>query len=512
MVAQADSLNLLDGSFTGPTKSYSGVPSAPIPLLDSIVSHTARYADLDAVSFVNPRAKSWDENGDGVIDPGEGTTESLIPTVYAVKYSSAGCYRMHLTATANVNGDPGAARIRFRVCKYSDYVSDTEPRVYGIPDHEIVSETEPEGVRVSTLIDGGEWASESFDLSVGEDVYVEAYLMQGSGSVRFSVTVNIIFKPGENKCGPGSKVYPALCTDFGTQKDFIQLFVQTHGLFITVDEVDKVVYARNFKTLYDNVTSGKFVDWTSKMDMAIPPEVKYKMDGYAQVNRLLAAEHVQIKVDTSKIAQDIATFSVDDANLEASKDVITFPFQSGFDVDAAATVTGFDIAGVSGALSETANFDCDARLYNENQKYFYMTTGLVTVNPRRIHRVYKSADAKMHIVEYREYPIANGSTDGKFIYRYSHNTDELQILPRFGAALKMQDIIDTYYAPLYDGILAPTRILKAEFFLTPLDIAGLDLLKPVYLDQFGDFFYIQKIDNYRAGAMTEVTLICLNVG
>jgi hypothetical protein len=47
--------------------------------------------------------------------------------------------------------------------------------------------------------------------------------------------------------------------------------------------------------------------------------------------------------------------------------------------------------------------------------------------------------------------------------------------------------------------------------LAPADVAGLDLFTPVYIDKYGSYFYIQKIENYRADAVTKVTLVAINL-
>ena len=45
--------------------------------------------------------------------------------------------------------------------------------------------------------------------------------------------------------------------------------------------------------------------------------------------------------------------------------------------------------------------------------------------------------------------------------------------------------------------------------LTPRDIAGLDLLIPIYLAQHNAYFYINKIDSWRKGQPCKIELVKL---
>jgi hypothetical protein len=63
-----------------------------------------------------------------------------------------------------------------------------------------------------------------------------------------------------------------------------------------------------------------------------------------------------------------------------------------------------------------------------------------------------------------------------------------------------------YYSDL-QKILQNTKILVRYFLLTPRDIAELDLLIPIYLQQHNAYFYINKIDSWIKGQPCKVELI-----
>jgi hypothetical protein len=67
---------------------------------------------------------------------------------------------------------------------------------------------------------------------------------------------------------------------------------------------------------------------------------------------------------------------------------------------------------------------------------------------------------------------------------------------------------NTYYTAL-QKILQNTKVLVRYFLLTPRDIAEINLLIPVYLQQHNAWFYINKIDSWRKGQPTKVELVRL---
>jgi hypothetical protein len=65
-----------------------------------------------------------------------------------------------------------------------------------------------------------------------------------------------------------------------------------------------------------------------------------------------------------------------------------------------------------------------------------------------------------------------------------------------------------YYAEL-QKVLTQTKKVVRYFLLTPRDILELDLLIPIYLQQDGAYYYVNKIDSWRKGQPTKVELVKL---
>jgi hypothetical protein len=75
-------------------------------------------------------------------------------------------------------------------------------------------------------------------------------------------------------------------------------------------------------------------------------------------------------------------------------------------------------------------------------------------------------------------------------------------------SLLWEDLRIAYY-PELEKILQQTKKVVRYFLLTPRDILELNLLIPVYLEQDGCYYYINKIDSWRRGQPTKVELVKL---
>jgi hypothetical protein len=69
--------------------------------------------------------------------------------------------------------------------------------------------------------------------------------------------------------------------------------------------------------------------------------------------------------------------------------------------------------------------------------------------------------------------------------------------------------LKTLYYPELEKILTNSKKVVCYFLLSPRDILDLDLLVPIYLQQDGAYYYINKIDSWRKGQPTKVELIKL---
>jgi hypothetical protein len=92
---------------------------------------------------------------------------------------------------------------------------------------------------------------------------------------------------------------------------------------------------------------------------------------------------------------------------------------------------------------------------------------------------------------------------------YFYKTDAPQLTDEYGKGnLLFEDLRSKYYTEL-EKILTRSKKVIRYFLLNPRDILELDLLIPVYLQQDGAYYYINKIDSWRKGQPCKVELVKL---
>lgn len=109
--------------------------------------------------------------------------------------------------------------------------------------------------------------------------------------------------------------------------------------------------------------------------------------------------------------------------------------------------------------------------------------------------------------------------------RYIYQTDGLDFVPNKSPTLAriVKDsqygyyYVDTTYGAtdivgLYRGyadMLNNSFVIDAKFILLPTDVADFDFFRPIYLKQYGRYFFVNDIKNFVENKPTEVTLIAI---
>ena len=100
--------------------------------------------------------------------------------------------------------------------------------------------------------------------------------------------------------------------------------------------------------------------------------------------------------------------------------------------------------------------------------------------------------------------------DGKFVVAKAPTmakVDQSLETPKVTKCYEANDILSLYRG--YETMLNNGFVIDVELMLTDLDVATLDFFAPVYLRQYGRFFYINEIKNFVSGKPTEATLIAI---
>ncbi len=246
----------------------------------------------------------------------------------------------------------------------------------------------------------------------------------------------------------GGKLYFGNNTGFTTYWDCFKTFCQTYGLTVYADENNKVVKAYTMDKLYENKSIAK--DWSDKLSRE-NQELSFIIDGYGQNNF--------IRFEKKEDLEDKGNFYVSNGNLDKWKDLFTIKWESGEDATKG-----------ENRLAVIPLYEYSVDSQNNTVKQEYKGT-------------------KPHLVEHTE--VSN-----EFLGVVNH--------------IPAQNLIDKYYDKLANRMLVNAKCLLVGLLLSERDIEELDFFTPIYLKQFGAYFYISKIRNFIAGdRLTKVDLIRL---
>lgn len=77
-----------------------------------------------------------------------------------------------------------------------------------------------------------------------------------------------------------------------------------------------------------------------------------------------------------------------------------------------------------------------------------------------------------------------------------------------GYNVTAEEVVRGYYTP-FANVLNKALVIQASFLLTAIDIAEFDVFTPIYLKQYGRYFYVNKIDSWQSGSTCKVELVRL---
>ncbi len=253
---------------------------------------------------------------------------------------------------------------------------------------------------------------------------------------------------------------------FSNRSEIVQEFMRLCALTMVLDPVTNTVEFFNMADVLAKASNGEGVDWTDRLAPAEDSSIEYRLDGYAQKNyiSLKAADDFQVR----------SWFHIDDAYLEKEKDLWESKFQS---------LEIWSLRPWDTGYAETiGNIIYPLYEFDEDGNYSYKPLGA---------------------------PAISGSI-------YYYGTTEVS-LSQGGSVktFKLITILTLSFHLLEEGPWAAMikvlrdgcKTLEAYFALKPQDIEQLDLTRPVWLGQFGHWFYVQKINNYQKDKLTKINLL-----
>ncbi|MBD1383995.1 hypothetical protein IDJ75_01805 [Mucilaginibacter rigui] len=259
-----------------------------------------------------------------------------------------------------------------------------------------------------------------------------------------------------------------------TQKDLLKDTLQRFGIICQTDNTTRMVTFSSFRDIVENIP--RALNWTGKcLDQG--KTVTFQLGNYAQVNNLLYKEDEGIFPQKFGNAQ----IKIADKTLTLSADL----FESQF----AATLNR---PYLNGSIAQILKVD--TKDDPENIDFNTSTQPRLLINEQ---------------YDLKQFSKQITFTDGTVSKAYN----DVISVPYFYKTggehnLQWEDLRLQYY-PELEKILQQTKKVERYFMLSPRDILELDLLIPIYLEQDGAYYYINKIDSWRKGQPVKIELVKL---
>jgi hypothetical protein len=285
-----------------------------------------------------------------------------------------------------------------------------------------------------------------------------------NGTVQFGQTV---------QC---ERIFPDI-----SQKELLKDTLQRFGIVCQTDNNNKTIAFNSFKDIVNNIPIAK--DWTTKcLDQG--KQVAFQLGNYAQVN------YMQYQEDANVLPLKFGWSQINIANqtLPASAQLFVSPF------------------GVSLNRAFYGGTVAQIRMIDNTSGSDNFSIGVV---PRIL------IDQKLDIGALgKTITFTDGAGNNRYIndiistpYFYKPDAPEPQT--GYGRASLLFDDLRRKYYPELEKIQTQTKKVVRYMLLTPRDILELDLLIPLYIQQDGAYYYINKINAWRKGQPTKVELVKL---
>lgn len=318
------------------------------------------------------------------------------------------------------------------------------------------------------------------DFKIGYQVYCryqfynarpESFTMYAGATLSIKAQNQKVLFGQEVQC---ERIFPDI-----SQKDFLKDTLQRFGIICQTDNTSKTVTFASFKDIVRNIPNAK--DWTLKC-VNQGQQNTFSLGSYAQIN------YLKYKTDdaiTDGYADD--NIPVNNKNLQANIDLFTSQFAPSLNSPYIGGYTA-QILKIDPTQEGTEfTISTSPRILVDNKVNLFNVGGGVTVD-------YVDGVGRITVNDVISCP-----------YFYKNNGAFSLMWSDQGSQKGLRTL---YYREL-ERILKNTKKTVRYFLLTPRDIAELDLLIPVYLEQDNAYFYINKIDSWIKGQAVKVELVKL---
>jgi hypothetical protein len=252
---------------------------------------------------------------------------------------------------------------------------------------------------------------------------------------------------------------------FETPSDAFRFIISHYGFIPTFDKFSNVLTLNTQEAITTNQANA--YDWSDKLDITVKEEATYYLEGLGQSTLFNFSNSDElggqgsITVDATNLPEFVDFFESD---AERSREVFY----------ANLTTVEYDITKAVIDASTALGYDIDR-------------TGS---NGLRIVRI-----------------DASGTTVKVWTGSSAIDVPGYKVAVQ-GMVNDFQQMIDNYYH-LIKAAYAKPKVVTAPFYLDLYEVETFDFTRPVYVEKFGRYFYVNSIDNFINGQPTSCTLIAI---
>ena len=314
-------------------------------------------------------------------------------------------------------------------------------------------------------------------LSIGILVTVTSASANPPSIINITIDSGSFFTPEiETNISYGDDITGESFTPDWTQKAFVVAFMNQFGLIPTVDPGKKVVTFTPFEQIRDN--KSKAEDWSGKLVRQNGAKEWY-INKTSKVGPYGKSNYLSYKRDKTLGFEELGQgeISCNDENLPAFKTLFTLPYAASESFQQLAQPTAVvQIKKYEGVWPNYERIDNDGV---EQRAIFVHEEAHVLTIEDDAGTISMPANVKI----------------GKFID------------PSTAYSLAFSAYVQAKYFTILAEILTDPQKITALFKLSANDIRNLDLFTPIWVDKFGEYYYINKVSNYKPGELTTVELI-----
>lgn len=306
----------------------------------------------------------------------------------------------------------------------------------------------------------------------------------GSASIEATVSHGNFLNEMKNGFVYGGFVEQAQCLPDMKIKDFLKGICQMCFASIEVDEVTRSVSFRLWSEL--NTNKANAYDWSSKIDSRFI-ELSYRLD-YAQKNLF---QYKEDSVNDNYLLDNSygnGTLLVNDTTLDTFKEVLTLPFSA---TASHVTIEDNVVPIISVMELTSGTLASSTAVFTIKSKF----------NPRIVkHWLFNDTSDK---INYTDYDGNSTLMQPLYTFAFIEDRPTTDVLN-----LGFDNSLIPTYAEVIKRMLDKSKIIQVLVKLTPIEIASFDFFTPVYISQYGAYFYINRINNFiNAETLTKVELV-----